>query len=218
MTARPDPDPDPEAVPVPDYWNHNVYYHPLVLDAGPSGCEQALDVGCGDGLLAAKLAARSGHVTGIDASPAMTRLARHRTAAIDNVDIVDGDFLTATEVDGHPLADNDFVSAVAVVHHVGMERGLRRLAELVRPGGTLVVLGLAHNGGPVDKLISGLGLPTALSHRLLKGKRAPAGMPVQDAGTTWARARAQAAAALPDASFRRLLLWRYLLVWHKPTR
>ncbi|MBT2225388.1 AMP-binding protein [Nonomuraea sp. NEAU-A123] len=39
-------------------WNHNVHYQRLVLDAIPDGCEHALDVGCGDGLLAAELASR----------------------------------------------------------------------------------------------------------------------------------------------------------------
>ncbi len=34
------------------YWNHNVHYQPVILGAVPAGCGRALDVGCGDGLLA----------------------------------------------------------------------------------------------------------------------------------------------------------------------
>jgi hypothetical protein len=33
-------------------WNHNLDYHPLILDAVPEGCQRALDVGCGAGILA----------------------------------------------------------------------------------------------------------------------------------------------------------------------
>jgi hypothetical protein len=37
------------------YWNHNVHYQPVILKAVPRGCPAALDVGCGDGLLAGRL-------------------------------------------------------------------------------------------------------------------------------------------------------------------
>ena len=52
--------------PVADYWNQNVHYQPVILNAVPPGCGAAIDVGCGDGLLACKLAARCAAVTGID--------------------------------------------------------------------------------------------------------------------------------------------------------
>lgn len=64
---------------MPDpYWNHNVHYHHLVLDAVPDGCREALDVGCGDGLLARKLSEKAAFVTGVDRSPEMIRQARGR--------------------------------------------------------------------------------------------------------------------------------------------
>ena len=44
--------------PAGEYWNHNVHYLPVILAAVPPGCGAALDVGCGDGLLARRLAAR----------------------------------------------------------------------------------------------------------------------------------------------------------------
>ncbi|MGW2725418.1 hypothetical protein [Streptomyces sp. NPDC001492] len=36
------------------YRNHSVHYRPVVLAAVPDGCRTAVDVGCGDGLLARK--------------------------------------------------------------------------------------------------------------------------------------------------------------------
>lgn len=49
-----------------DYWNHNVHYSPVILNAVPPGCRAALDVGCGDGMLACRLAGLCETVTGID--------------------------------------------------------------------------------------------------------------------------------------------------------
>jgi predicted TPR repeat methyltransferase len=53
----------------------------VILDAVPAGCGAAVDVGCGDGLLACRLAARCAAVTGIDRDKAAARLlpgARYR--------------------------------------------------------------------------------------------------------------------------------------------
>ncbi len=33
-------------------WNHNIHYHPIALPAVPYPARRALDVECGDGLLA----------------------------------------------------------------------------------------------------------------------------------------------------------------------
>ena len=43
-------------------WNHNVHYQPVILRAVPPGCGAALEVGCGDGLLASRLAERCAEV------------------------------------------------------------------------------------------------------------------------------------------------------------
>jgi 2-polyprenyl-3-methyl-5-hydroxy-6-metoxy-1,4-benzoquinol methylase len=60
-----------------DYWNHNTHYHDIVLRNVPRGCGEALDVGCGDGLLARRLAPRAAHVT--CAAPAAGRARRSPT-------------------------------------------------------------------------------------------------------------------------------------------
>jgi len=194
------------------YWNHNVHYHPVVLEAVPDGCRAALDVGCGDGLLARKLAQKAESVTGVDRSPEMIRTARRQTP--ENVTFQEGDYLDdATLTEGK----YDFVSAVAVVHHTRFEDAVQGLVRLLAPGGRLVIVGMAYNHTALDWVISGCGLPASLLNaRLRGGKRGPAGMPVKDSAMHWAEAREAAHRLLPGCRFRRRLLWRYTAVWDKP--
>lgn len=194
------------------YWNHNVHYHPVVVDAVPDGCRAALDIGCGDGLLARKLANRAGSVTGVDRSPQMIRLARADVP--ENVTFMEADYLDGTSLDEGTY---DFVSAVAVVHHTEFEHAVGRLVSLLAPGGRLVIVGLAYNRTFLDRVISGCGLPVSrFLARRHGGKLGPVGMPMEDSAMCWGEAREAVRRLLPGARFRRRLLWRYVAVWDKP--
>jgi 2-polyprenyl-3-methyl-5-hydroxy-6-metoxy-1,4-benzoquinol methylase len=46
-----------------EYWNHNAAYHRWLLAIAAEHCGDVLDVGCGDGLLAQRLAPVSRSVT-----------------------------------------------------------------------------------------------------------------------------------------------------------
>ncbi|SEE61080.1 bifunctional 2-polyprenyl-6-hydroxyphenol methylase/3-demethylubiquinol 3-O-methyltransferase UbiG [Streptomyces sp. Ag109_O5-10] len=195
-----------------EYWNHNVHYHPVVLDAVPDGCRAALDVGCGDGLLAAKLATRAESVTGVDRSAEMIRRAQKRDAG--NVAFLEGDYLDGALLDA---GSYDFVSAVAVIHHAPFDDAIERLVELLAPGGRLVVVGMACDRTLLDWVVSGCGVPASrLNARLRGGKRAPSDMPVEDPIMNWGEVRRATAHVLPGRRYRRRLLWRYTLVWDKP--
>lgn len=200
------------------YWNHNVHYHPVVVDAVPDGCRAALDVGCGDGLLARKLASRAGSVTGVDRSPQMIRLARADVP--ENVTFVEADYLDGPSPDSPDSLDEgtyDFVSAVAVVHHTEFEDAVGRLVRLTAPGGRLVIVGLAYNKTLPDWVISGCGLPVSrFLARRHGGKLGPVGMPIEDSAMCWGEVREAVRRLLPGARFRRRLLWRYVAVWDKP--
>ncbi|WP_405470395.1 class I SAM-dependent methyltransferase [Streptomyces canus] len=198
---------------MPDpYWNHNVHYHRLALDAVPDGCREALDVGCGDGLLARKLAEKAALVTGVDRSPEMIRQAR--ATASGNITFLEADYLDGTAL---PEARYDFVSAVAVVHHAPFEDAVDSLVRLLAPGGRLVIVGMAYNRTALDWVISGCGLPVSLLLRRRRGgKRAPVGMPMEDSTVHWGEARRAARRLLPGCRYRRRLLWRYTAVWDKP--
>lgn len=58
-------------------WNHNIHYHPVLLDALPPHPHRVLDVGCGDGILAADLVRRGiPEVVAIDVDAPVLRRAR----------------------------------------------------------------------------------------------------------------------------------------------
>jgi 2-polyprenyl-3-methyl-5-hydroxy-6-metoxy-1,4-benzoquinol methylase len=59
-----------------DRWNHNIHYHRVILDAIPSSCQRALDIGCGDGDLTRQLRALIPDVIGIDHDQASIAAAR----------------------------------------------------------------------------------------------------------------------------------------------
>ncbi|MFI9555610.1 class I SAM-dependent methyltransferase [Nonomuraea endophytica] len=189
-------------------WNHNIAFHPFVLANVPAGCERALDVGCGDGLLARKLSARSRQVTGVDVSAEMIAEAR---SAGGRPDYLQADFL-ASDL---PESSYDFVSTVTTIHHMDFEPALTGMARLLRPGGRLVVIGIAANATPLDWVIDGM---SVVKHQIVS--RVHGGdeqnTPVAAPTMTWSAVRREALNLLPGARWRRHLLWRYSLTWTKP--
>lgn len=110
-----------------------------VREAGP---RRVLEVGCGWGAFAARLARelRPDELVAVDLSPRMVELARAR-----GVDARRGD------VQRLELEDGTFDCAVAnwMLYHVpDLDRGLGELARVLRPGGRLVAAtnGLDHLG------------------------------------------------------------------------
>jgi SAM-dependent methyltransferase len=195
-------------------WNHNIHYHLVVLAAMPAGATRALDVGCGDGRLARELRAVVPHVTALDRDEPTLTEARSAGDGL-GIDYVLGDFMLQDFEPG----SFDFVCSIATLHHMDAATGLRRMADLLRPGGRLAVIGLARLGG-----IRGIGyLPADLGglvlHRVERTRRefvrvsAPTIWPPPE---SYGSMRRIARATLPGATFRRRLLWRYSLIWEKP--
>jgi SAM-dependent methyltransferase len=201
------------------YWNHNVYYQPLILGAVPPGCGSALDVGCGDGLLASQLAARCRDVTGVDRDHQMIALARERARDLGNVAFIDAEFPAFPFEDG----SFDFIASNTAIHYMNFEAALMSMSRLLRPGGRLAIIGLARSATARDYLPDVLGVPLnlglSLTHAALRAAgredRSPR-FPVKDPVMTWDEVRVGALRLLPGAQYRRHLLWRYSLLWRKP--
>jgi SAM-dependent methyltransferase len=193
------------------YWNHNVHYQRVILDAVPARCGAAIDVGCGDGLLACRLAARCATVTGVDRDEKMIAAARERGRVVPGVSFVRSDFLAYPAED----ASFDFACANTSLHHMDFGAALVKMARILRPGGRLAVVGLGANGSPADVVIGAAGIPANLWYKRTRGEGYP-GAPVMAPDMSWAQVRSVAARLLPGARYRRHLLWRYSVTWVKP--
>jgi SAM-dependent methyltransferase len=106
----------------------------FVIATCPPG--PALDVGCGTGALAERLAAAGYEMTGVDPSDGMLEILRRRCPAVNAV-VASGAEL--------PFAPDSFdlVLTVATMHHIATPGAVRRtLAEMVRvsrPGGRILI-------------------------------------------------------------------------------
>lgn len=194
----------------PGAWNHNIHYHGVVLRSISSNCGRALDVGCGQGLLARQLAQNCREVVAIDLdrdTVKQAQAARGETGII----FVEGDVMT------HPFPGESFdlITAVATLHHLPLGPALTRFRGLLRSGGILVVVGLYRANRFQDYALAAAAFPTSWILRRLR-RFEEVGAPVQEPRETLPEIRAACEALLPGALFRRHLLFRYSFVWHKP--
>jgi SAM-dependent methyltransferase len=200
----------------------------VIFDAMPAGCERALDVGCGTGRLTRELRRVIPQVMGVDKDERCIEVARSSAlnAEVGDIEYRCGDFLDL------PLAPGgfDLVSAVASLHHMDTAAALTRMRDLLRPGGVLVVIGLARDGLSRDLAVE---VPAVVYHRIARRRhgrssgegasgqrsssdaayRAPVVWPPAE---TYQQVRRLAGRLLPGMRYRRHLLWRYSICWVKP--
>jgi len=190
-------------------WNHNIHYHPWALKNIPRGARRALDVGCGEGMLARELRPRVPEVTGIDLHGDSIIQAREHG---DDIEYVLGDVLT------HPFASESFdlITTVATLHHMDSRAGIERMRELLRPGGTLAIVGCASNSSSLELPAE---LASVAAHRFYSRGReiwehpSPTVWPPDD---SYRDIRRLTRELLPGRRYRRRLLWRYTVLWTKP--
>jgi hypothetical protein len=132
--------------------------------------------------------------------------------------------------DALPGEDYDAVFSISALHHMSLQDALPVLTAALRPGGVLAAIALPRPDVPRELPVE---IAAAAGHRVLGAmfltKRllgsnsgfakdpGRATMPVvMDPPLTTREAARQAAAVLPGVRVRRLLFWRYLLIWQKP--
>lgn len=192
-------------------WNHNSHYHRVILEAVPSGCRRALDVGCGEGTLTRQLRVLVPEVIGVDNHAESVAMARAHPDA-DDITYIEADVLAPD----FPDESFDLITAVASLHHMNAHVALVRLKSLLRTGGVLAVVGLARSTAidwPLD-------LAAVIPHRvrvLRDGCWEHPSPIVWPPPESYASMRRIATDVLPGARYRRRLYWRYTLIWVKPT-
>jgi hypothetical protein len=132
--------------------------------------------------------------------------------------------------DSLPGKDYDAIFSISALHHMPLQDALPVLAAALRPGGVLAAIALPRTDVRRELPVE---IVAAVGHRLLGAmflvKRllgsnsgfakdsARATMPVvMDPALTTREAARQAVAVLPGVRVRRLIFWRYLLIWQKP--
>ena len=121
------------------------YSEPLaesfVAFAGLAHAGRVLDVGSGTGALTAKLVERADAVSAVDPSEAFVAAARSRLPGVD---------VQRAAAEQLPFPDDvfDFALAQLVVHFMADPvAGLREMARVTRPGGTVAACVWDHAGG-----------------------------------------------------------------------
>ena len=197
-------------------WDHNIHYHDFLLRQVPVRAKRAIDVGCGAGLFATRIAEKVPSVIGIDRDSEMIDLAR-RSAGEAKVEYLQADVMDADL----PLRSFDFVSCLSALHHMSLHPALERLGSLLAPGGVLAILGHYKLATPFDYAFAGitaaLDLPVGIvRHRSQAPVRRTTGV-VAGWHDTLAEIRTATSSVLPGAMVRRHMYDRYSLVYGKPT-
>jgi SAM-dependent methyltransferase len=112
--------------------------------AGISRGSRILDVGCGTGRWARRYKEFGLHVTGVDATPAMLRVAREQGTSPP---------LIAGEAHRLPFPSETFdcISDITVVQHIpfpDQAQALREMMRVLKPGGSVILMELIRGKGP----------------------------------------------------------------------
>lgn len=206
----------------------NDHYHNFLLRHLPSHCHNALEIGCGTGGFARRMAQRSERVLALDLSPEMIRIARKRSAQFPNIDF------QLADVRERPLPDESFdcIATIATLHHLPYAEILLKMKASLKPGGVLLILDLFERArisnspaeGLFDSVSNLCAIPVSVSLRLLRHGRLMPRREVRDAWKahehhdsypTMREVHSLCGRILPGAKIKKHLLWRYSIVWRK---
>jgi ubiquinone/menaquinone biosynthesis C-methylase UbiE len=208
-------------------WTQNNHYHNFLLPHLPNDCQNALEVGCGTGAFARRLAERARHVVALDLSPEMIRVARLRSAEFSNLEFQVADAMSWD----FPAAHFDCIATIATLHHLPLREVIVKLRDALKPGGVLIVLDLFEPernlltaAGLVDTFLNLVAMGLSVSLRLIQNGRLK---PPREVRAAWAaheqhdsypkmsEIRTLCAEILPGAKIKKHLLWRYSIFWQK---
>ncbi|MFF0038311.1 class I SAM-dependent methyltransferase [Streptomyces mirabilis] len=190
-------------------FDHNDHYHRLLLRKLPKHGRTALDVGCGTGGFARRMAARGYEVDAVDPSAEVIAAARRigGSPRFRRTDVASA---------GLPKGHYDVITCLASLHHMPFGT-VARFREALAPGGVLLVLGCYAGitwwdlAAVPANAVARAGV--AMGERLRGSEAVPLRAPVREPRMSLADVRSEAARLLPGSRVRQLLYWRYLLTY-----
>jgi len=207
-------------LPNPQKWNHNNCYFNYLLSFVPEKIEICLDIGCGHGELSAMLCDRADRVIGVDLSDRMIHYAK-KLHQKPNAEYICGNILDMEFED----SSLDLIITTATAHHLPYEWLLQFAKSKLKPDGSLIILDLIEAESLPEKIMwSFAAVPNVIMNIIKNGsikKDDPHSAEVwrkhgaHDKYMTFTELKAAADKYLPNAYLRRMLFWRYVLVWKK---
>ncbi|MFE6994759.1 class I SAM-dependent methyltransferase [Microbacterium sp. NPDC057659] len=200
-------------------WSHNDAFARYVLRharaVGRAGGRTALDVGCGTGNLVVRLSEVLPQVIGLEPDPGTAATAKARFAASDLVRVEERRF------GDEPDAAYDLIVFVASLHHMPLRATLRQAKRALRPGGRVVIVGVAaETRADLPRSVASLVLNPIIGFvrhpRLASAPPAAMRAPTAEPDETFDEVRAVLVEELPGARMRRRLFWRYTAHWIAP--
>lgn len=201
-------------------WNHNNCYFEYLLSFVPEKIDLCLDIGCGHGELSALLAKKADKVIAVDLADKMIDSAK-KYNGLPNIEYVCDNILNMNFTDN----SFDIIITAATAHHLPYDWLLEFAERKLKNGGKLIVLDLVNAETMSDKLLWSFAVIPNFFMNIIRNGRLPDSDPrskavwhkhgEHDSYMSLSEIKSLAAKYLPNASVKRKLFWRYVLIWRK---
>lgn len=201
-----------------DKWDHNQHYEKLLIKEIDNSDGNALDIGCGTGEFTQKLSKKVKIVYGIDLSPVMIGEAIKRHSE-KNIQYTIQDFDELNEE-----VKYDYIVSIATFHHLNLDIALPKIKRLLKKNGKLIVLDLYERKGFIDRILDCIAVPINYILNLIRNGKSVDAEEIAaweehshlDEYMTYKELSAIYSEQLSsDIKIKRLLFWRYILIYMK---
>lgn len=126
-------------------------FYDVFVAAAPDPARHALDVGCGDGRLALRLAERIVFVVGVDADWMMLAQAQQKQIAQSKANVA----WVIAKAEALPFVDHafDYVTSSLALRLTDLEASLPMIKRMVRRPGRVTIIDLVRNSGSTMSMI-----------------------------------------------------------------